>query len=123
MGDARTRRLQALLKRLGEAVHRAVVDSDEVEACLQEIHAEGWNAVMLLEASLACEADGRLESTDATLHVHAEAAPPRVHYRIDLQEALWLASIGISPSRHREVNPPPLTPESGARDADAEPRR
>jgi len=123
MSESRGRRLQELLKRLGEAVHRSVVDSEEVQECLQEIHADGWDAVMLLEASLACREDGEVESIGASLHVHADPGPPRVHYRLNLQDARWLTSIGISPTRHREENPAPLSPEPGVGDPDAEPRR
>ena len=124
MSDSRARRLQELMKRLGEAVHRSVVDSEEVEACLREIHAEGWDAVMLLEASLACRDGVVVESEGASLHVHADPTPPRVQYRLNLQDAMWLASIGISPTRHREVNPAPLpSPDRGSKEPDTEPGR
>ncbi len=123
MSDSRARRLQELLKRLGEAVHRSVVDSEEVEACLREIHAEGWDAVMLLEASLACRDGGEVESVGGSLHIHADPARHRPEYRLNLQDAMWLASLGISPTRHREANPAPLPSDGGTRDPDAEPRR
>ncbi|RMF79131.1 MAG: hypothetical protein D6739_11250 [Nitrospirae bacterium] len=62
MDGSRARRLQELLKRLGQAVHGAVVDSDEVQACLKELHRHGWEAVMLLEASVACRRSGEVAS-------------------------------------------------------------
>ena len=62
MEESRTKRLQELLKRLGQAVHGSVVQSDEVRDCLEELHGEGWRAVMLLESTLACRDSGDLHA-------------------------------------------------------------
>ncbi len=118
MKEPRGDKLQELLKRLGQAVHRSVVDSDEVQACLRELHDDGWDAVMLLEASVACRPDGAVVSEDASMHVHADPSPERVTYRINLQDAMWLASLGISPTRHRSVSPAPSRPEQPSRQDD-----
>ncbi len=48
MEESWTKRLQELLKRLGQAVHGSVVQSQEVRDCLEELHEDGWRAVMLL---------------------------------------------------------------------------
>jgi hypothetical protein len=71
---------------------------------------------------VACRADGAVVSEDASMHVHADPSPERVTYRINLQDAMWLASLGISPTRHRSVSPAPSRPEQPSRQDD-EPRR
>ncbi len=51
MDESRTARLRELLRRLGQAVHSSVAGSDEVRSCLEDLHGDGWHAVMLLETS------------------------------------------------------------------------
>lgn len=102
MEEFRTQRLQQLLRRLGKAVHGSVVRSDEVRACLEELHDNGWRAVMLLETSLACGENGSIEVERGTLRLHVdtenESSP---EYRIDRADARFLSSLGISAGRHR----------------------
>ena len=100
MDDGRDTRLRQLLKRLGRAVHASVSDADEVRRCLAELRTEGWDAVMFLEASLVCrdQPDGD-DASQIRLHVDTTQRP--VEYRLDRDDARWLASIGISPTRHR----------------------
>ncbi len=101
MEESRTQRLQQLLKRLGQAVHGSVVQSDEVRDCLEELHDNGWQAVMLLEASLVCSEDGMLSSQEGTVHIHVDPRAADTNYRLDAQDARFLATLGISPTRHR----------------------
>lgn len=102
MEESRTQKLQQLLRRLGKAVHGSVVRSDEVRACLEELHDNGWRAVMLLETSLACGDDGSIEVERGTLRLHVDAEnSSSPEYRIDTADARFLSSLGISTSRHR----------------------
>jgi hypothetical protein len=89
-----------LLKRLGQAVHGSVVNSDQVRECLEQLREDGWNAVMLLEASVTCR-DKEVRSGPASVRIHVEPASERIDYRIDVEDARFLRSLGISPSRHR----------------------
>jgi len=99
--ESRTKRLQQLLKRLGQAVHGSVVQSQEVRDCLEELHEDGWRAVMLLESSLVCRDSGVLSAKDATIHIHVDPSEAAAAYRIDADDAQLLNSLGISPTRHR----------------------
>lgn len=101
MEESRTKRLQQLLKRLGQAVHGSVVQSQEVRDCLEELHEDGWRAVMLLESSLVCRDSGVVSARDATLHIHVDPTEAEAVYRIDADDARFLTSLGISPTRHR----------------------
>jgi len=116
MEESRTLKLQQLLRRLGKAVHASVVRSDEVRACLEKLHEDGWRAVMLLETSLACGEDGSIEVERGTLRLHVDTerrSDPE--YRIDTFDAHFLSSLGISAGRHRSRsnNLPRPTPELG----------
>ncbi len=104
MQERRTQKLHELLKRLGQAVHGSVVQSEEVRGCLKELQEAGWSAVMLLEASLACREDHGLETEDASVRIHIDPQQGKVSYRIDARDAEILASLGISPSRHRSTS-------------------
>ena len=103
MDQGRREQLDALLRRLGRAVRSSVEDSDEVNACLAELHADGWQAVMLLEASLVCRAEADPGDDTGNLRVHiTDVEPePAAQYRLDAADARWLASLGLSPTRHR----------------------
>jgi len=101
MEESRTQQLQQLLKRLGDALHGSVVNSDEVQSCLQDLHAQGWDAVMMLEASVVCHEDGEVKIDQGSLHIHADPPERRLTYRLNLQDASLLTSLGISPTRHR----------------------
>ncbi len=101
MEESRTQRLQQLLKRLGQAVHGSVVQSKEVRECLDELHENGWRAVMLLEASLACRDGGVLDVENGAIHIHVDPTEAAADYRIDAGDAQFLTSLGISPTRHR----------------------
>jgi hypothetical protein len=101
MEESRTQQLQQLLKRLGQAVHGSVIQSEEVRACLDELHDDGWRAVMLLEASLVCRDGGSLDADDGAIHIHVDPAETTANYRLDADDARLLSSLGISPTRHR----------------------
>lgn len=110
MEESRTQRLHELLRRLGKALHATVGRSDEVRDCLQELHEDGWQAVMMLETSIACGEDGSLEVGQGTMRLHIEENATAPEYRIGVDDARFLSSIGISAGRHRSpvrFLPPP----------------
>jgi len=120
MDEARTRRLQRLLRRLGQAVHGSVVRSDDVRGCLEELHENGWRAVMLVETSVACDEHGELDVAKGTLRLHVDDERDAVGYRIDVDDARWLSSLGIAAGRHRG-NGIQVSREPVERDVDGEP--
>jgi hypothetical protein len=101
MEESRTQRLQQLLRRLGQAVQSSVASSEEVRDCLDQLHEDGWRAVMLLQSSLVCRDGGGLEANDGSIHIHVEPDDGEISYRIDAEDARWLSTLGISPTRHR----------------------
>jgi hypothetical protein len=115
MEESRTQRLHQLLKRLGQAVHGSVLESKEVRACLEELHGDGWDGVMILEASFASRSTGELESENASVRIHVDPETAKVSYRIDSRDASLLSSLGISSDRHRSK------PRPGRLEPDDEP--
>ena len=101
MDEARTKKISKLLERLGRAIHAAVVDSDEVNNCLAELHSDGWDAVMFLEASLLCRHDEDQEPLGEELRIHVGTTHREAEYRLDSADARWLTAIGVSPTKHR----------------------
>ena len=101
MEESRSQRLQQLLRKLGDAVHRSVGRSDDVRTCLAELHDDGWHAVMLLEASVACRDDGSIELEQGTLRLHVDVDRATAEYRLDSQDVRVLSSLGIAAGRHR----------------------
>lgn len=101
MDDARDTRIKELLQRLGKVIHAAVVDSDEVNNCLAELHSDGWDAVMFLEASILCRSDGDTDGAAEDLKIHVDTNHREAEYQLDSADARWLDAIGISPTKHR----------------------
>lgn len=101
--ESRTKKLHQLLKRLGAAVHGSIVNSEEVASCLRELKDGGWDAVMLMEASLVCRDEGGTPVEGTSLHIHVDPASEKVSYRITAVDARLLHSLGISPTRHRSL--------------------
>ena len=101
MSESRTQRLHQLLRRLGKAVHASVARSEEVRSCLSDLHDDGWKAVMLVETSLACDENGVIESETGTMRLHVDADGEGPNYRIGVDDATWLSSLGIAAGRHR----------------------
>jgi hypothetical protein len=99
--EARTKKLRQILKRLGEAINASVADSDDVHECLAELHADGWDAVMLLEASLVCREDPHPETSPEPVRIHVDTTLREAEYRLGQNDVRLLSSLGISPSRHR----------------------
>ena len=100
-----------MLRRLGKALHATVVRSEEVRECLQDLHEDGWQAVMMLETSLVCGDDGSLEVGRGTMRLHVEENSASPEYRIGVDDARFLSSLGISAGRHRSPAkrlPPPV---------------
>ena len=118
MEESRTQRLHELLRRLGKALHETVVRSDEVRACLEELHEDGWQAVMMLETSLVCGEDGSVEVGRGTLRLHVGENAAAPEYRIGVDDARFLSSIGISAGRHRSPTRRLPRPQT---DADSDP--
>ena len=119
MEESRTQRLHELLRRLGKALHATVVRSDEVRECLEELHEDGWQAVMMLETSLVCGEDGAVEVGRGTMRLHVDDTAHSTEYRIGVDDARFLSSIGISIGRHRSPSKRHPRPQSTP---DGEPR-
>lgn len=120
MDESRTQRLHRLLRRLGKAVHGSVVRSEEVRACLSDLHDDGWRAVMLVETSLACDDEGLVEAEPGTMRLHVDYDREQPTYRIGVDDASLLSSLGISAGRHRG-NGNAKRPAPAEHDHDTEP--
>ncbi len=107
MEESRAEKLHEILKKLGEALHRSLVSSEEVQACLQELHDSGWDAIMMLEASVVCQEDGTISTDRAALHIHA--APPEhgTAEEITPDDVRMLRSLGILANVDRSMHRAP----------------
>lgn len=101
MEESRAHRLQQLLRRLGQAINGSVAGSDDVRECLEQLHDDGWRAVMLLESSLVCRDGGAIEVDEGAIHIHVNPDDSEANYLIDAEDARLLSTLGISPTRHR----------------------
>ena len=110
MDNERPKKLRKLLERLGTAIHASVGDSGEVKTCLNELQSGGFDAVMFLEAALCCRSGDNADSTEGTLRIRIGTTHSESDYLLVPDDARWLSSIGISPTRHRSHPQRPLPP-------------
>lgn len=110
MDDAQTTRLRELLERLGRAIYASVADSNEVGSCLAELRGEGWDAMVILEGALLSRQDEDVDPMHGALRIHVGTTDRKAEYRLASEDARWLTSIGISPTKHRSHPQRPLPP-------------
>ena len=73
-----------------------------------------WQAVMMVETSLACGEDGSIEAGRGTMRLHVAEDLVTPEYRIGVDDARFLSSIGISAGRHRSAPQRVPRPQSEA---------
>lgn len=69
-----TSRLRELIQQLGEAIHESVVESEQISGVVQEIRQQGFDVLLMLEATIglneiaerAAEAEAGEEAADGT---------------------------------------------------------
>lgn len=107
MEDARSERLKDILKRLGRTIKSSVHESEDVQECLEELHREGWEGIMALQAFVTCREQESEDDSSAALHVQVRTKEREVRYLLDASDAAFLESLGISPTKYRSA---PRTP-------------
>src|SRR5664280_2605997 len=64
-----TSRLRELIQQLGEAIHEAVIENEQIAGVVQDIRRHGFDVLLMLEASIALNDLSAKE--DAPIEVHA----------------------------------------------------
>ena len=80
-----------------------MLSSTEVQDCLSQLRQRGHDAELLLEVSLASSEDRSRDTADLAFELRAPAPDTPPVYRLDRNDADYLSSVGISPSRHRSA--------------------
>ena len=62
-----TTRLRELIQQLGEAIHEAVIENEQIAGVVQDIRQNGFDVLLMLEASIA------LNDLSAKEEAHADA--------------------------------------------------
>jgi hypothetical protein len=66
-----TTRLRELIQQLGEAIHEAVIENEQIAGVVQDIRRHGFDVLLMLEASIA------LNDLSAKEDAHAEVPAGR----------------------------------------------
>ncbi len=62
MNQRLNQRLRDLIQQLGEAIHESVVESDEIAGVVQDIRRQGFDVVLVLEATIGLNDMNKSES-------------------------------------------------------------
>jgi uncharacterized protein (UPF0335 family) len=87
-----------LIQKLGEAIHESVSDSDQISAVVREIREQGFDVVLMLEATIGLSEVDDEEETDAVEGDPAEVGP---FTRNDLT---FLKSLRITTEEHTNAD-------------------
>jgi hypothetical protein len=79
-----TSRLRELIQQLGEAIHEAVIESEQIAGVVQDIRKHGFDVLLMLEATIglnevaAKEAEAGAEAVAGKEGADAEGVPVQV---------------------------------------------
>ncbi len=59
-------RIKELIQQLGEAIHDSVSESDQISGVVRDIRAEGFDVLLMLEATIGLNEVGAEESEEAS---------------------------------------------------------
>ena len=99
--DERTR---GLLRELGAALNKAISSSEKVHEILAKVKGEGYDAYLVLDATVALDRRGRRSSASlpsirrGALHSSRQETEGAV-FQINVKDLSFLRSVGIDPTR------------------------
>lgn len=98
-------RVRSILRELGAALNGAVSSSEKVQELLQKVRNEGYDAWLILDATVALERRGR-RSSAALPSIRRGAATAAARgeeeggtFQINVRDLSFLRSVGIDPTR------------------------
>ncbi len=97
-------RMRGLLRELGTALNDAVSSSQKVHEVLARVRAEGYEAYLVLDATVALDRRGRrssaaLPSIRRGSPVGARGDGEMAPFQINIKDLTFLRSVGIDPTR------------------------
>ncbi|MGA2634919.1 MAG: hypothetical protein ABSF16_11830 [Terracidiphilus sp.] len=60
-----TSRLRELIQQLGEAIHESVIESEQIAGVVQDIRKQGFDVLLMLEATIGLNDVAAKEGTDS----------------------------------------------------------
>lgn len=84
-----TSRLRELIQQLGEAIHESVIESEQIAGVVQDIRKQGFDVLLMLEATIGLNEVSAKESGDESEAVEGEAP-------FSQTDRDWLRSLRIS---------------------------
>ena len=89
-----TTRLRDLIQQLGEAIHEAVIENEQIAGVVQDIRQHGFDVLLMLEASIALnDLSAKIDKEEARAEVPAGRSADQSFTQNDLS---FLRSLRIS---------------------------
>ena len=100
-----TSRMRELIQQLGEAIHESVVESDQIAGVVQDIRQNGFDVLLMLEATIGLNevAAQETEGDEAAAAQNGDEAP------FTQNDLHWLRSLRISVAGEEESTTHPDT--------------
>lgn len=67
-----TSRLRELIQQLGEAIHESVIESEQIAGVVQDIRRQGFDVLLMLEATIGLNEVSDKDGNDAEIEADAE---------------------------------------------------
>ena len=89
-----TTRMRELIQQLGEAIHEAVIENEQIAGVVQDIRQHGFDVLLMLEASIALnDLSAKIDKEEARAEVPAGRSADQSFTQNDLS---FLRSLRIS---------------------------
>ena len=89
-----TTRMRELIQQLGEAIHEAVIENEQIAGVVQDIRLHGFDVLLMLEASIALnDLSAKIDKENAQVEVPAGHSADQPFTQNDLS---FLRSLRIS---------------------------
>lgn len=96
-----TSRIRELIQQLGEAIHESVVESDQIAGVVQNIRENGFDVLLMLEATIGLNEVAAQETEETDTAQSGDEAP------FTPNDLHWLRSLRISVAGEKDKNIPP----------------
>jgi hypothetical protein len=93
-----TTHLRELIQQLGEAIHESVIESDQIAGVVKDIREEGFDVLLMLEATIGLNDIAAKEAEEA----EASSSPDSGEAPFTPNDLHWLRSLRISVAGEEE---------------------
>ena len=102
-----TTRMRELIQQLGEAIHEAVIENEQIAGVVQDIRRNGFDILLMLEASIALNDLSAKEDAHAEVPAGRNVDQPFTQNDLSFLRQLRISVVGdnVTSEKHEDHGP------------------